>query len=251
MNPPKNKQGTAGLRLGICDTIPADFSLPGDPGEPEKFIAMFEDIAAPFTYETYRVTEGHFPESKSECDAYLITGSPCGVHDGYAWIAELRTFVREVFAVGQPIVGVCFGHQLIAQSLGGHVERAKDGWLLGLHEIEVSARKAWMNSGSAALPLYFINQDQVVELPPDSEHLARSASCPNVMYTIGEHVLSLQAHPEQPLEAMHYYSRKLLTDNELDSDKYEAAVDSMAKGSPDGVQAAHWITEFLLTACGR
>ena len=152
------------LRLGICDAIPADFRLPGDPGEPEKFIAMFESIAAPFTYKTYRVTEGHFPESKSECDAYLITGSPCGVNDGYAWIAELQTFIREVFAVGQPIVGVCFGHQLIAQSLGGHVERAKDGWLLGLHEIEVSARKAWMNSGSAALPLYFINQDQVVEL---------------------------------------------------------------------------------------
>lgn len=233
------------LRLGLCDAVPPEFYLPGDATDPEKFIAMFEGIGAELVFETYEVTQGVLPESYTECDAYLITGSPCSVYDTYTWIDELEAFIGSLHAAGTPLVGICFGHQLIAQTLGGRVELADGGWLLGLHEIEVSRDKPWMEGEPGTHPLYFINQDQVVELPPESERLAGSASCPNAMYSIAGHILSMQPHPEQPLASMRAFSRKLLDDYGLDRNVYDSALDSMDRSSPDAELFARWILEFL------
>ncbi len=237
------------LRIGICDAVPPEFYLPDEPSDPEKFVAMFDAIEAPFTFETYDVTQGHFPDAHSECDAYLVTGSPCSVYDTYTWIGELVSFIRELHAMRRPLVGICFGHQLIAQSLGGRVELADRGWLLGMHEIDVHVSKDWMLGEGATHPLYFINQDQVVELPPQVEHLAGSEACPNAMFTIDDHVFSLQAHPEQPIGSMHAFSKVLLDRYGLARDVYDDALESMESGQPHAERLAGWIVEFLVTAC--
>jgi GMP synthase-like glutamine amidotransferase len=236
------------VRLGILDAVPEEFYPASEKTDPEKFIDMFEGIGAGLSFSVYRPTAGHFPDSLAECDAYLITGSPCSVYDAYPWIRDMENFIHHAFSAGMPLVGICFGHQLIAQSLGGKVRLAEDGWLLGLHEIEVHGRKSWMEGRNARHPLYFINQDQVVHLPPGAELLASSASCPNAMYSIGDRLLSLQAHPEQPLPSMRAFTRILVEEYHIDTDLAERAHATMDSGEPDAELFARWIADFLRLA---
>jgi GMP synthase-like glutamine amidotransferase len=233
-------------RLGIFDAVPEEFYISGEKTDPDKFIDMFEAADAPFDYATYLATKDHFPESLDECDAYLITGSPCSVYDTYTWIERFDSFIRAAHAQKKPMVGICFGHQLIARALGGRVRLAEEGWLLGLHEFDVTVHKPWMCERRGTHPLYFINQDQVVELPPGAERLGGSPACPNAMLALDEHVLTLQAHPEQPLSSMHAFSRELLEDYGIERSLYDAALETMADGDPDAELFAGWITEFIV-----
>lgn len=239
------------LRLGILDAVPAEYYLAGEKTDPDKFIDMFRKVPAPMAFRVYRATEGHFPLSLDECDAYLITGSPCSVYDTYTWIRGLEAFVRSAWGTHKPLVGICFGHQLIARTLGGCVELAEAGWLLGLHEISVRVEKPWMQGEGSRHGLFFINQDQVVRLPRAAERLADSDACANVMFTVDRRILALQAHPEQPRASMRAFSRVLLERYGLDSRIYDAALDSMDSAEPDAPRVAGWISTFLLDACGR
>ena len=163
----------------------------------------------------------------------------------------MQHFIKAAFSGGLPLVGVCFGHQLIAQTLGGRVQLAEEGWLLGLHEIDVHAHKPWMRGGASTHPLYFINQDQVVELPPDVELLASAPKCPHAMYGIDGRLLSLQAHPEQPLTSMQTFTRLLLDEYHVDQALADAALATMAAAEPHASLFAGWISEFLADACQR
>lgn len=236
------------LRLGLLDAVPPEFYPAGEKSDPQKFVELFELVGAPFRYRTYAVTEGRFPASLDECDAYLITGSPCSVYDTYPWISELGNMIELVTAAAIPLVGICFGHQLIARTLGGTVRLADDGWLIGLHEMRVHRDKEWMSGQASTHPLYFINQDQVVELPPGVELLAGSEACPNAMFAIDDRVLSLQAHPEQPHASMRAFTNHLRDACHIDDSIAEAALQTMAKGEPDAHLVGRWITSFLLSA---
>jgi GMP synthase-like glutamine amidotransferase len=239
------------LRLGLLDAVPKEFHPPSEKTDPEKFIDLFKGVSAPISFATYEATEGEFPDSFDECDAWLITGSPCSVYDTYDWIKDLGNFIRHAHAEDRPLVGICFGHQLIAQSLGGKVRLAHDGWLLGLHPIDIRRQKPWMQNPSDSHSLYFINQDQVYDLPPDAELLGGSAACPHAMYSIGKRVLCLQAHPEQPLSSMQTFTRILRDEYHVDSSTIDAAHTTMAAGKPHAELFAKWISDFLVDAVSR
>lgn len=243
--PPEN------IRLGILDAVPPEFVPEREKPDPDKFIDMFEAIGAPLSIRTYQATEGEFPSALSECDAYLITGSPCSVYDTYTWIPEIHRFIRNAYASRVPMVGICFGHQLLAETLGGKVRLADSGWTLGLHDVEVTAPKRWMNGRASVHPLYFINQDQVVELPPNAEVIASSASCKNAMFTEDGRLLSLQAHPEQPLGSMRVFTQILLDEYHVERDLANAALETMKVGEPHAPLVAGWIVDFLLDACAE
>ena len=238
------------IRLGLLDAVPPEFIPDGEKTDPEKFVDLFESIGAPLTFETYRATEGDFPSALSECDAYLITGSPCSVYDKYTWIPEIHRFIRNAYASSVPMVGICFGHQLLAETLGGTVRLAEGGWMLGLHDVDIFAPKPWMNGQASVHPLYFINQDQVVELPPNVELVASSPSCPNAMFTEDKRLFSLQPHPEQPLKSMQVFTQLLLDAYHVDEELAETALETMANGQPDAALFAEWIVGFLVDACG-
>lgn len=231
--------------LGILDAVPDEFYLDGEKSDPQKFVDMLTQINAPMSFRTYLATQGEFPDPLDECDAYLITGSPCSVYDTYTWIKDLENFVHHVDQAAIPLVGICFGHQIIAQTLGGKVRLADHGWLLGLHPFNVSVEKDWMVGGASSHSLYFINQDQVVTLPPDVELLAGSASCPNAMFQREGRLLSLQPHPEQPLSSMHNFVGLLTDQYHVEPELADAARATMAAGKPDAVTFARWISEFL------
>ncbi len=174
------------MKIGIlmCGAFPQNLQeLTGD------FDVMFQSLLGgqEFTFETYSVFENQFPASVQDCDGWLISGSKFGVYDGHAWIAALEDFVREAIQVARPVVGICFGHQLVAQALGGTVEKFKGGWAIG--------RKIY-EFGGVELPLNAWHQDQVTEIPAEAKVIGRSAFCENAMLAYGDTAFSVQAHPE-------------------------------------------------------
>ena len=231
------------MKLGILDAVPPHYNEAVGKTDADCFRELFTAVNVSAEMPDYRVSQGHFPQNIAACDAYLITGSPCSVYDDQPWITELADFVRGCYSAGKPLVGICFGHQLIAQALGGSVKDAEPGWLLGLHELQISRTKAWMRPPQKKCALYFANHDQVVELPLGAERLAHNARCPNAMYTLGEQVLALQAHPEHPLSSLKIFTEALKP--QLPLEIYQEAYASFAAGEPDAALFGRWIWQFL------
>jgi len=151
--------------------------------------AMFARLLAGhgFDFVRYDVVDGRFPEGPDDCDGWLITGSRHGVYEDHPWIAPLEAFIRAVHAGGQPMVGVCFGHQIIARALGGKVVKFPGGWAVGRTEYEIGGERLALNAW---------HQDQVVEVPPCAEVIGTAPFCANAALSIGGRILTIQAHPE-------------------------------------------------------
>jgi len=152
--------------------------------DPIKMTELFTSHGLEFEGQTFEVTKGDWP-LVNDFDVFVITGSPNSAYQDLAWIAQLERLIQEIYASGKKLLGICFGHQMIAKALGGEVKDSDDGWLLGLHDIEIAQQKPWMTPFKEQAKLYFINHDQVTELPEGAEVLAHNASCPRGMFCIG------------------------------------------------------------------
>ncbi|MCA9919622.1 MAG: hypothetical protein KC445_16805 [Anaerolineales bacterium] len=232
------------MKVAILNAIDPAKSQVNWGGSPIDAYIRFLNMA-PHNLEIsgYTVALGEFPTDANFYDAYVITGSPSGAYETDPWILDLMAFIRQAYGLGKKLVGICFGHQVIAQALGGHVEKSAKGWGLGLKPFAVHSSKPWMSDSSASCSLYFVHQDQVIDLPPQAEHLAGNDFCPNVMYTIGEQVLGVQGHPEFSQSIMQDIFKR--HEDWRGSVLYETAVSSVANGRPDNELFAHWIVNFL------
>lgn len=174
------------MKIGILQTGDAPEALKGRHGE---YPDMFERFLAGrgFTFARWRVVGMDFPTSVHDCDGWLITGSRHGVYEDHPFIAPLEQFIRDAFAAGIPVAGVCFGHQIMAQALGGKVEKFKGGWSTGPTEYDF---------GGQTLRLNAWHQDQVVAPPPGATTLASSPFCQYAGLAYGKTGFSVQAHPE-------------------------------------------------------
>ncbi len=231
------------MKLGILNaTTPADeaaFALP----EIKNFQAFFDAIPHQLTLIEYRVTQGEYPPHLHACDAYLITGSPQGVYDPDPWIAVLADFIRRSYAAGQKLVGICFGHQLLAHSLGGYTEKSEYGWGMGLRRFAIHAAPPWLDPPLDQGQLYFCHQDQVVRLPAAAQRLASHATCPNAMFVMGNQVLGIQGHPEfSPTYMAELID--ILAPTAGQSIATQAAA-SLQTGAPHATTVAHWVVNFL------
>jgi GMP synthase (glutamine-hydrolysing) len=185
------------MHVGIlqCDTVRADL-------RPEwgEFPAMFERLLSPVLgaprFDAWDLVAGEFPDDPNACDAWLFTGSRHGVEDEAPWIERAHDLARELHHAGRPLVGICFGHQLIANALGGRAGRAARGWGVGVHEVDVHAPRPWMAPDLGRLRLPVSHRDQVHALPTGARALAGSDFCPYAMYEIDDRVLGMQGHPE-------------------------------------------------------
>ncbi len=233
------------MKLGILNAFPPDENIINWHGTPvDAYIRFLELVQPPFDYVGYDIAGGQFPDPLDACDAYLITGSPKGVYDADVWIAELAAFIRDAYQAGKKLVGICFGHQILAHALGGQSERSDKGWGLGLKTFNISEQKSWMIPGLAQCSLYFIHQDQVVHLPPGAELLGGNTFCPNLFFTIDDRVLGIQGHPEFSVAMMKdvLEARKV----NLGKQVYQAVMRSVDNGKPDNRLMAQWVVNFLL-----
>jgi GMP synthase (glutamine-hydrolysing) len=140
-----------------------------------------------YEYETFNVVDGIFPEGPDVVDAWLITGSKHGVYEDHDWIPPLEQLIREIRNSGRPLIGVCFGHQIIAQALGGKVEKFKGGWAIGRQNYQVNNETISLNAW---------HQDQVVSLPEGARVIASNDFCENAGLMIGDSIMTIQPHPE-------------------------------------------------------
>ena len=231
------------MKIGIleCDHILERFRhIAGD--YREMFDALFNRHAPQITLRAFDTCNGEFPPSIDSCDAYLATGSRFSAYDDVDWIHALKNFVRRVHEANKPFVGVCFGHQIMAEALGGKVSRAEAGWGVGVHSVEVIRTEDWMRPAQSSCGLQYMHQDQVERLPEDGVVIGRSDHCPVAMFRIGDSMLGIQAHPEFPSA----YSEALLLDRieRIGWERAQAALTSLGRPTDESV-VAKWIAEFL------
>ena len=203
---------------------------------------MFERLldGRGYAWRTYDVPRGVLPADPAECDAYIVTGAAAGVYDPDPWIGELMGFLRAAKGKAK-LVGVCFGHQAMAQAFGGQVIKSPKGWGIGLHRYETREGRPWMDGGAFALSAS--HQDQVVELPADARVVAGSDFCPNGMLEYDGGAISCQLHPEFAPD----YSTALIEGRRgirFPEAQADAAIESL-KAPDDHERVAGWIANFL------
>jgi GMP synthase (glutamine-hydrolysing) len=174
------------MKIGILQTGRAPDMLIERTGDYDAFFRRLLDGNG-FSFETFAALDGQLPDSPDAADGWLITGSRFGVYEGHDWIAPLEDFIRALDASGKPLVGICFGHQIIAQALGGKVEKFAGGWAVGATEYDLNGRKVTLNAW---------HQDQVVKAPDTARVVGSNAFCENAMLAYGDHIWTVQAHPE-------------------------------------------------------
>eukprot|EP00762_Andalucia_godoyi_P007753 ANDGO_01742.mRNA.1 Gamma-glutamyl peptidase 3 len=183
---------------------------------------MLSNADPGFSFRVYECeTRGEFPTTIDECDAYAITGSPHGVYDRLPFMCVLESFIQKCAAQRKKIVGICFGHQILAAALGGRVEKSRKGWGMGPSSYTTTPQNPLSQCSSqiqsrSALDLFAVHQDQVVELPPSNgchrdgvRVLAWSAHCEFACLMYGNWAFSVQGHPEFTAEYEHALLSKI------------------------------------------
>lgn len=235
-------------KIGLLNACTPHEEAEFDNYELEAFADLINQVPNQIDLAEYRITEGQFPQSAAECDGYIITGSPAGAYDDLPWIHQLGDFIRQAHTAGIRLVGICFGHQILAHSLGGRAEKSDKGWGMGLRQftLEMEQKPDWMSlpAEDGACNLYFCHQDQVIQLPNNATWLAGNEFCPNMMFAIEDKVLGMQGHPEFTPRVMDaaigYFEDKL--DGEFIQ---EVATTTHTDTKADGRYAAEWIVAFL------
>ena len=223
------------MKVAILETGRPPGNLAQEFGD---YPTMFERLLGDgFEVESFDVQAGELPEPNGH-GAYLITGSPAGVYDPLPWIEPLQQFIRE--ACEAKMVGVCFGHQVMAEALGGHVEKSDKGWGAGLHRYWLVRSEPWMDhADTIAVPAS--HQDQVIVQPPNTQVVAAS---PFTAYAAlawtDRPAISFQFHPEfSPAFA------KALIEKRYDSVPDPDAAIASLDAPNDNARVGAWIRNFL------
>ena len=231
------------MRLGLleCDHVDdRNKDVAGD--YRDMFAALLTRAASDLELLPYDVVGGEVPSSPDECDGWLATGSRRSVFDDVEWIERASAFVRDLHNAQAPYVGVCFGHQLLARSLGGHVERSPRGWGVGTHRLRVRETAAWMQPPERDVDLLFMHQDQVTQLPESAVLVGTSDHCPLAMFRVGTTMLGIQAHPEfDPRYLERLLRERVGRIGREQTNEARASLDTPL----DNDIVAHWVVRFL------
>jgi len=190
----------------------------------------------------YKVALGEWPKSVNECQAWFITGSAKSAYESDSWILKLKRFINETEQQKIKLIGICFGHQIIAQALGGSVEKSSKGWGVGIKDFEIIQNQNWMQPAQKKLSLLFSHQDQVVKLPPQAVLLAQDSFCPNQMFQIGQHILTLQGHPE--FDVQFAKARLISRKEKVEPETYQIAMNSFNRPKDNQI-FCEWIRRFV------
>jgi len=230
------------LQIGIleADTLQADIREKYG-SYADMFKQLFLSVDNRLTFKVYKVIEGRYPENRVECDAYVISGSKFSAYDNEPWILQLQKYIMQLHQHKIKLIGICFGHQIIAQALGGAVEKSKNGWGAGNMTSHIEHTKPWMSQPETQFSLLVSHQDQVISLPEQAERIAGSNFCENASFQIANHILTFQGHPEFSPDYLKYLVNKRR--DILGDEKYYRAIDSLCQQS-DAQLVAQWIIGF-------
>ncbi len=236
------------MKIGILETGEIPENLLDRHGDyPSMFANMLHAHNPSLEFFSVKVCANELPETPDDADGWIITGSRHGVYDDLPWIAPLKGFLRRCIAQQVPVAGICFGHQILADALGGTVEKSGNGWGIGVHRYTAQNLPAWMSDMGDGFAGHAVHQDQIVTPPPDATVIAGSDFCRYAALVYGDpenpDAISVQPHPEFSKE----YVRDLIDGrlaNVLPQERAASARQSL--GAPvHNAQWGGWITRFL------
>jgi len=231
------------LKLGVLKTgRPPKPAIPQFGTYPDMFMALLGRDA--YDWRVYAADEGEYPAAPEDCDAYIVTGSAAGVYEADPWIGRLLDFLRSAKGRAK-LVGVCFGHQAMAQAFGGEVMKSPKGWGIGAHAYRVVRHEPWMDDATT-IRLPASHQDQVVEKPPGADVILASDFTPFAgLAWRDQPAISIQPHPEfEPAYAAALIEArrgKVYADEAADR-----ALETL-RAPDDRARVRGWIKAFLAT----
>lgn len=203
------------MRIGILET---GYPPPEVIDTHGRFAVLFEALLAGygFTFDVYDLQEMQFPTGPEAAEGWLITGSRHGAYEDHAFIPPLEDLIRDIAAAGKPLVGICFGHQIIAQAMGGKVEKYSGGWAIGHH--------AYRDADLGEVALTAWHQDQVVRVPEGARVTATSPFCDVAGLVYGDKIYTVQPHPEFSGDILKAYSKAKRVQNAYPPEMIAGAV---------------------------
>ncbi|MBQ9471304.1 MAG: type 1 glutamine amidotransferase [Bacteroidales bacterium] len=241
------------INILICDSFPG-LLPPGIPSYEWMFMQKFDGSAhlmeLQLEYKLFNAHLGQLPQKLRADELYVITGSNSSANERQPWILNLLEWIRRADMEKTKLVGICFGHQAIAQALGGSVGPNPQGWGAGIRMAQVldtrSEPKLKHYFKNSIMHLVYNHHEQVVELPPQAKRMATSEFCANEGFFIGNHIITFQGHPEFPT----FYMEHLLRNHSASEPEmvvYEA-LNSLATQPNQGNLVMRYILEFAFNA---
>ena len=228
------------MKIGILNSDTVQIDGAKDFGQyPEMFSKIFWAVDPSIQFQTYEVQLNNYPLDIDECDAYLITGSKASSYDDEQWIHDLKKFIQRLNKNKKNLIGICFGHQIIAEALGGSVKKSPNGWHVGVDSISLNIDACEYGEEGEKYNLVFSHQDEVEKLPENATLIAGSARCPNGIFVIENHIFCTQGHIEldKKFARMIYDFRK----NQIGDQKHHHACASLSTDTDE-----HEIVNSLL-----
>jgi len=230
------------INILLCDTFPGrlpDFI----PNYESLFMDLFASIGVQADYRIFQTWQGELPLTINRDEIYLVPGSLDSAYDDKPWILSLVQWIQQAYNSGAKLMGVCFGHQVIARALGGEVKKYDGGFGAGVRASRVMDEQMKTYFPDGQMCLLYSHHDQVTALPPDAVLCATSDFCRNESYRIGHQVITFQGHPEFTVA----YSRHLLLNHcdDIDLEVRQKALLSLDEKSPMGPAAARFALNLL------
>ncbi len=225
----------------VCDQVAQP--LASTHGQYDHMIQqMFAQRDDTIEFDRFNCQAGDYPDDIEAYDFYITSGSKSSAYEDEKWIKQLIAFVQKLDRAKKKLIGICFGHQIIALARGGKVEKSTKGWGVGMSHNQLLKQPAWMKQKPQDLKILVSHQDQVTEIKGNHQVLAGSDFCPNFMVQWDQHFLSIQGHPEW----QNSYSQDLmhLRRNIIPAEKVEKGLASLADKT-DNLLFTQWVLDFV------
>jgi len=229
------------IALLQCDHV-AEALQPAHGDIPDLFKNLFDRVAPEVSLDVFNVTIGEYPDSVNDYDGFISSGARYSVYDNDLWILRFKEFVRELYDHNRKFVGICFGHQMMAEALGGKCEKSDQGWGVGIKAVKIHQKMPWMQPELDSYRMIVSHADQVIKIPENSVVLGGNSHCPCSIYTVGDNFLGIQAHPEFTVA----FEKDIMDirKDRIGQQAIDAAIPTLNEKTDEAV-VTRWIVQFI------